>query len=122
MYTRRAGGGEYQVICPNLVQALTSRNLWTADIRKRIISNHGTLKVLLSYLFALSHAGVGSVQDIQEIPPFLREVYRTAWEMPQRALLDLAIARGPYIDQSQSTTIYMRAPTMDQIVSGYIIP
>ena len=60
------------------------------------------------------------MQDIEEIPALIREVYRTAWEIPQRALLDLAIARGPYIDQSQSTTVYMRAPSMDQLVSTVI--
>ena len=52
----------------------------------------------------------GSVQDIDEIPDDLRELYRTAWELPMRALIDMAADRGPFIDQSQSLNLFMETP------------
>jgi len=44
----------------------------------------------------------GSVQSITELPDDLKSIYRTAWEIPMRAIIDMAADRGAYIDQSQS--------------------
>ena len=52
------------------------------------------------------------------MPENVKALFKTAWELPQRAVLDMAIDRGPYIDQSQSTTVYMRSPTVQQMVSN----
>lgn len=62
----------------------------------------------------------GSVQGIDRIPAALREVYRTAWEVPQRALIDLAAARGPFIDQSQSLNLFIESPTIGKLSSMYL--
>ncbi|TFK87836.1 putative ribonucleoside-diphosphate reductase large chain [Polyporus arcularius HHB13444] len=101
-YTRRALGGEFQITCPTLVRDLSRAGLWTTEIRRKIIRAHG------------------SIQDIEDIPSRLKDIYRTAWEIPQRVLLDLAIERAPFIDQSQSTTVYMRAPTISQVHSMHM--
>lgn len=61
----------------------------------------------------------GSVQDIPEIPADLKLLYRTAWELPQKALIDLAAARTPYIDQSQSLNLFMATPTIGKLSSMY---
>ena len=61
----------------------------------------------------------GSVQDIEELPEDLRRVYRTAWELPQKALIDLAAARGPYVDQSQSVNLFLATPTIGKLSSMY---
>jgi ribonucleoside-diphosphate reductase alpha chain len=53
------------------------------------------------------------------LPNELRKLYRTAWELPQRALIDLAVARGPYIDQSQSLNLFMATPTIGKLSSMY---
>ena len=50
----------------------------------------------------------------------MRAIFRTAWEIPQRALIDLAAARGPYIDQSQSLNLFMETPTIGKMSSMYL--
>ncbi len=62
----------------------------------------------------------GSIQHLEVLPAGLRELYRTAWELPQRALIDLAAARGPYVDQSQSLNLFMAAPTIGKLSSMYL--
>ncbi|GAA2920831.1 hypothetical protein GCM10020221_16280 [Streptomyces thioluteus] len=61
----------------------------------------------------------GSVQDMRWIPQEVRDLYRTAWEVPQRALIDMAAARTPYLDQSQSLNLFMAAPTIGKLSSMY---
>ena len=62
----------------------------------------------------------GSVQGIDALPTELRELYRTAWELPQKALVDLGAARGPFIDQSQSLNLFMASPTIGKLSSMYL--
>ncbi|EIW51419.1 alpha subunit of ribonucleoside diphosphate reductase [Trametes versicolor FP-101664 SS1] len=102
IYTRRALGGEYHIICPHLVQELERRGLWTPHMRRQIIDARG------------------SVQNITTIPDRLKAVYRTAWEMPQRYTVIMAADRGPYIDQSQSMSLYMRNPTAAALYTAHM--
>jgi ribonucleoside-diphosphate reductase alpha chain len=62
----------------------------------------------------------GSIQGIASIPERLREIYRTVWELPQKALIDLGAARGAYIDQSQSLNLFMENPNIGQLSSMYM--
>jgi ribonucleoside-diphosphate reductase alpha chain len=62
----------------------------------------------------------GSVQDVDRIPAELKEIYRTAWEIPQRALIDMAAERGAFIDQSQSLNLFMETPTIGKLSSMYL--
>jgi len=55
-----------------------------------------------------------------EIPADLKELYRTAWELPQKALIDMAASRGPFIDQSQSLNLFMASPTIGKLSSMYL--
>ena len=75
--------------------------MWTEDMRSKI------------------KRADGSVQTIDELPADLRQLYRTAWELPQKSLVDLAAARGPYIDQSQSLNLFMATPTIGKLSSMY---
>ncbi|MBW1602761.1 ribonucleoside-diphosphate reductase subunit alpha [Streptomyces sp. JJ66] len=61
----------------------------------------------------------GSVQELPGLPPEVRELYRTAWEIPQRALIDLAADRTPYLDQGQSLNLFLAAPTIGKLSSMY---
>src|SRR5262249_11555879 len=61
----------------------------------------------------------GSVQFLGELPAELRALYRTAWELPMKSLIDLAAARGAYIDQSQSLNLFMESPTIGKLSSMY---
>ena len=56
-------------------------------------------------------------RDGAALPESLRAVYKTAWEIKQRALIDLAADRGAYIDQSQSLNLFLKEPTFEQVSS-----
>ncbi|WP_432971098.1 ribonucleoside-diphosphate reductase subunit alpha [Dactylosporangium sp. CA-233914] len=102
LFKRETMSGEFLQINSYLVRELKSRDLWTPAIREQI------------------KRAEGSVQGIAELPADMRELYRTAWELPQRALIDLAAARAPYIDQSQSLNLFMSAPTIGKLSSMYL--
>ncbi|MDI6102389.1 ribonucleoside-diphosphate reductase subunit alpha [Actinoplanes sp. NEAU-A12] len=102
LFKRETMSGEFLQINTYLVRELKARGLWTAEIREQI------------------KRAEGSVQGITELPDDVRELFRTAWELPQRALIDLAAARAPYIDQSQSLNLFMAAPTINKVSSMYL--
>jgi ribonucleoside-diphosphate reductase alpha chain len=64
--------------------------------------------------------GDGSVQKIREIPGELKSLYKTAWELPQRVLVDQAAARGPYVCQSQSLNIFYERPTFEKLTAMHM--
>ena len=101
LFKRETLSGEFIQINHYLVADLKARGLWTDGIRNQI------------------KVGDGSIQHITEIPEEVRELYQTAWDLPQRALIDMAVARGPYIDQSQSLSLFMAAPTIGKLSSMY---
>ncbi|MEV8511543.1 ribonucleoside-diphosphate reductase subunit alpha [Dactylosporangium sp. NPDC051484] len=102
LFKRETMSGEFLQINTYLVRELKARGLWTSAIREQI------------------KRAEGSVQNIAELPAEIRELFRTAWELPQRALIDLAAARAPYIDQSQSLNLFMSAPTIGKLSSMYL--
>ncbi|MFT5285710.1 MAG: ribonucleoside-diphosphate reductase alpha chain [Planctomycetota bacterium] len=102
LFRRETLSGDFLMINRYLVEALQERGLWTESIREKI------------------KVAEGSVQDIEEIPADLRKIYQTAWEVPMRALIDLAAARGPYLDQSQSLNLFMETPTIGKLSSMYL--
>ena len=61
----------------------------------------------------------GSIQNITEIPEEIRALYKTAWEIKQKALIDQAVARGAFIDQSQSLNLFMSQPSLETMSSMY---
>ena len=66
------------------------------------------------------YRGEGSIQGIEEIPVETRALYRTSWEIPMRSLIDMAAARGAYIDQSQSLNLFMESPNIGKLSSMYM--
>ncbi|MBX2814051.1 MAG: ribonucleoside-diphosphate reductase subunit alpha [Myxococcales bacterium] len=102
LFKRETMSGEFLQINHFLVRDLKNRGLWTDEIRRAIM------------------AAEGSVQGIEGIPPQLQDLYRTAWELPQRALIDLAAERSPFIDQSQSLNLFMETPTIGKLSSMYM--
>ncbi|WP_444951967.1 ribonucleoside-diphosphate reductase subunit alpha [Micromonospora ureilytica] len=102
LFKRETLSGEFLQVNTALVRELKARGLWTERIRSAI------------------KRAEGSVQDIAELPAGVRELFRTAWELPQRALIDLAAARAPFIDQSQSLNLFLAAPTIGKLSSMYL--
>ncbi|MEU0572524.1 ribonucleoside-diphosphate reductase subunit alpha [Nonomuraea sp. NPDC005983] len=101
VFKRETLSGEFLQVNRYLVADLQARGLWTQQMRD-----------------AIKRAD-GSVQDIPDIPGDLKALYRTAWELPQKALIDLAASRQPYIDQSQSLNLFMASPTIGKLSSMY---
>jgi len=99
LYVRRVLSGEFVQVNRHLLQDLIARGLWTEDVRIQLIAHNG------------------SVQHIDQIPAELKELYKTVWEIKQRAVLDMAADRGAYIDQSQSLNIHMVDATTAKLSS-----
>lgn len=102
LFKRETLSGEFLQVNGALVRELKAHGLWTAEVRD-----------------AIKRAD-GSVQGIVALPAEVRELFRTAWELPQRALIDLAAARAPYIDQSQSLNLFLAAPSIGKLSSMYL--
>jgi ribonucleoside-diphosphate reductase alpha chain len=102
LYKRETLSGEFMQINHYLVRDLQSRGLWDAEMISAIKKSEG------------------SVQDIARIPDDLKMLYRTAWELPMRSLIDMAAARGPFIDQSQSLNLFMESPNIGKLSSMYL--
>ncbi|WP_235031874.1 ribonucleoside-diphosphate reductase subunit alpha [Actinacidiphila yanglinensis] len=101
LFKRETLSGEFLQVNPYLVADLKRLGMWDARTRE-----------------ALRESG-GSVQGLEWIPARVRELYRTAWELPQRALIDLAADRTPYLDQSQSLNLFLETPTIGKLSSMY---
>ncbi|MFI6851721.1 ribonucleoside-diphosphate reductase subunit alpha [Streptomyces sp. NPDC050416] len=101
LFKRETLSGEFLQVNSYLVQELKRLGVWDARSRE-----------------ALREAN-GSVQDFAWIPEDVRALYRTAWEIPQRGLIDMAAARTPFLDQSQSLNLFMETPTIGKLSSMY---
>ena len=101
IYTRKTQAGEYYIINRELILDLINCNLWNEEIKNTIIKNSG------------------SIQNIQNIPDKLKKLYRVVWEIPQKAIVQQAIDRGPFIDQSQSMNLYMAKPNITRLQSSH---
>lgn len=99
IYNRRVLAGEFTIVNKHLLRDLTKMGIWNESLRNRIISERG------------------SVQNIEEIPKHLRDVYKTVWEIPQRVILDLAADRAPFICQSQSMNVHIAEPNSSKLTS-----
>jgi ribonucleoside-diphosphate reductase alpha chain len=102
LFKRETLSGDFVQINKYLVLELKAIGLWTDEIRRKIKLSEG------------------SIQNIAEIPAELREVYRTAWEIPMRSLIDMAAERGAFIDQSQSLNLFMESPNIGKMSSMYM--
>jgi len=98
LYARRVRAGEFVVANRHLVADLAERGLWTDELRQDLL-----------------RAG-GSVQGL-DIPEDLKALYRTAWEISQKTLVDLAADRGPFVDQSQSLNCFIAQPDYGKLTT-----
>jgi len=101
LFKRETLSGEFLQVNSYLVNDLKRLGVWDARTRE-----------------ALREAS-GSVQDFTWIPEDVRALYRTAWEIPQRGLIDMAAARTPFLDQSQSLNLFLETPTIGKLSSMY---
>ena len=101
LFKRETLSGEFIQVNGYLVRKLKQLGLWGEKMRNQI------------------KEGEGSIQQIDEIPTGIKELFRTVWEVPMRSIIDMAADRGPYIDQSQSVNLFIESPTIGKLSSMY---
>ncbi|CEG76191.1 Putative Ribonucleoside-diphosphate reductase [Rhizopus microsporus] len=99
IYARRAHSGERHVVNPHLLKDLLDRGIWSPKIKDMLLKENG------------------SVQKLALIPEDLKKLYKTAWEISQRVIIDLAVDRAPFIDQSQSLNLFSADPNYSRLSS-----
>ena len=99
IYTRRVLSGEFIIVNKHLLKDLINLGLWNNSMKNKII------------------AANGSIQNIEEIPAEIKELYKTVWEIKQRNIIDMAADRGAYICQSQSLNLFVDNPNASKLTS-----
>ena len=99
IYTRRTLAGEFIVINKYLLRMLMKEGLWCEALKQEIVARNG------------------SIQGITSIPELIQAIFKTSWELKQRALIDMAVSRGAFICQSQSLNLFMSDPTYAKLTS-----
>ncbi len=99
IYTRRTLSGEFIIANKHLMKDLMSLGLWSENMRQKLIGANG------------------SVQPIAEIPQNIKDIYKTVWEISQKAIIDMSADRGAYICQSQSLNIHLTNPNFGKLTS-----
>jgi ribonucleoside-diphosphate reductase alpha subunit len=99
IYNRRTMAGEFILANKYMMNDLIKLDLWNEKVKNNIIANHG------------------SIQHIEAIPPEIRERYKTVWEIPMRALIDMAADRGVFVCQSQSLNLWLEDPNYSNLTS-----
>jgi len=99
IYTRRTLSGEFIVVNKHLLHDLIGLGLWNEDMKHRLM------------------AANGSVQEIEEIPQGLKDLYKTVWEISQKAIIDMAADRGAFICQSQSMNLFLQDANFGKLSS-----
>jgi ribonucleoside-diphosphate reductase alpha chain len=102
LFKRETLSGDFLQVNAYLAQELKLLGLWTPDVRDAI------------------KLADGSVQRIDAVPVELKKIYRTAWELPMKALIEMAAERGAFIDQSQSLNLFIANPNIGQLSSMYM--
>jgi len=99
IYSRRTLSGEYVVVNKHLLKDLVRLGLWDHSMKERLM------------------AANGSIQNIDEIPQDIKDLYKTVWEIKQKVLIDMSADRGAFICQSQSLNIFMENPSLAKLTS-----
>lgn len=99
IYTRRTLSGEFVIVNKHLMKDLIELGLWNDDMKNKLIAHKG------------------SVQNINEIPQRIKDLYKTVWEISQKAIIDMSAERGAYICQSQSLNIHIQDPNFGKLTS-----
>ncbi len=99
IYTRRVLSGEFIIVNKHLLKDLVNLGLWNNHMKNKIITANG------------------SIQQIDEIPAEIKELYKTVWEIKQRNIIDMAADRGAYICQSQSLNLFVDNASASKLTS-----
>jgi ribonucleoside-diphosphate reductase alpha chain len=101
MYLRKTLAGEYVVVNEHLTRKLISLGLWNKEMYQQILYYNG------------------SIQKIKEIPNEIKEIYKTAFEIKQSAIVNQCIERGCFIDQTQSMNLFQSIPNFENLTKSH---
>lgn len=101
IYTRSTIAGDFVVINEHMVRDLDKLGLWNAEMKDKVIFYNG------------------SIQHIDEIPQNIKDLYRTAWEIKQKVIIDMAADRQPFVDQSQSMNLFFEEPKDKELTGAF---
>ena len=101
LYTRRTLAGEFTVANPYLIQDLIDLDIWTEDTKDRLIYDKG------------------SVQRIKGLPKFLKDIYKTVWEISQKTIITMSAERAVFICQSQSLNLFFDKPDFKTLTQSH---
>ena len=97
VFARKTLAGNFTIINKHLIKDLLELDLWNNNIKNRILLDNG------------------SIQDITEIPLYIRQIYKTVWEIKQKWIVDHSTAAAPFICQTQSMNLFVNDPTFSTL-------
>ena len=103
LYLRRTLAGEFTVVNNYLLKDLIDLDLWNENTKNRLIYDKG------------------SVQNIKDLPKFLKDIYKTVWEIPQKSIIEMSASRGPFICQSQSLNLFFEKPEYKKLTMAHLL-
>jgi len=98
-YTRRTLSGQYIVVNKHLLNDLIGLGLWNNEMKEQLMMHNG------------------SIQQIHNIPQHIKDLYKTAYELSQKVIIDQSADRGAFICQSQSLNLFVESPTFSKLSS-----
>lgn len=101
IYSRRVLSGEFVVVNKHLLKDLVRLGIWNDNLKQKVMGANG------------------SVQNIDEIPENIKEIYKTVWEIKQKIIIDMAADRGAFIDQSQSLNLFIQSANFAKLSSAH---
>lgn len=103
LYLRRTLAGEFIVINNYLINDLITMDLWNEDVKDRLIYDKG------------------SVQNIKGLPTFMKDIYKTVWEIPQKNIIEMSAERSPFVCQSQSLNLFFEKPEYKKLTMAHLL-
>jgi ribonucleoside-diphosphate reductase alpha chain len=91
--------GEFIIVNKHLLEDLVELGLWNDNLKQEIMRANG------------------SIQNIDNIPQDIKELYKTVWELSMKDIIDMSRHRGYFIDQSQSLNLFLEGATMAKLTS-----
>ncbi|KAF5320285.1 hypothetical protein D9611_011331 [Ephemerocybe angulata] len=83
----------------HFLRSMEIKGLWTAALRDKIIARRG------------------SIQGVDSVPEDLQRLYKTAWDVDQHQLMDMAADRASFVYRGSATNMYMVDPSLASLTS-----
>lgn len=102
LYNRSTQSGQFFVAQRDFVIDMIGKGLWNEEMQQQVLAMDGI------------------IQEIEEIPPEIRALYKTSWDVKVKDVIDMMVQRGPFIDQDQSTNFFIKNPTGQDLMKVHL--